>query len=553
MVGINAIIPIFSVIEGGEATDILSRVTFKFFTYTGLSFTVKHLMIFMALMFILKALLLFASKQIGVRMAADYEKNSRSDLFKAMTESFWPYLAKQKAGYLDQILTTDVSRGSALLVHLGGSALIVTNLVVYSLLALNISFVIAFLAFVTGGVFLFALRPLFYKNVVASKEAAQKHKDLAHYTNEIISGMKAIKSAGLENHILKRSLEYFSSMKALYLRVGFLKNISAVILQPISAFFVLGIFAFFYKTNTLHFASFAVIIYAINRVFSNIQAAESEMHILSSSAPHVMSILAYKEEAVFNKEIDKGTEPFKFNKSLEFKNVSFSYDGSLKTLSDISFSISCASLTGIIGPSGSGKTTLVDLLLRLYEPQKGSILIDGEDVAGISLRYWRNNIVYVPQDAFLMNDTIKENIKFYNEGLNDADIIKASQLANIYYFIESLPKKFDTIIGERGIRLSGGERQRIVLARALAKRPQILILDEATSSLDSESESLIQEAVEKLKRHMTIIVIAHRLSTVVNSDKLIVLEMGRILETGTPEEMLQDKESYFFKAYNLKK
>lgn len=553
VVGVNAIIPIFSVIQGGETSDVLSRATKGLFSYAGLPFTVKYLMSFMALMFISKAIFFFISKQINIKIAADYEENTRSELFQAMVKSSWPRLSKQKVGYLDQILTTDVSIGSALLVHVGGAALITTNLIVYTLLALNVSFAIAVSALVLGASVLFIFKPLFYKNRMASEEMTQKYKDLAHDTNEVISGMKVIKSSNRENQVLNRARQYFSLMRALYTRVWFLRNITEASSQPLAAFFILGILAVFYKTSTLSFASFGVIIYAINRIFSNVQASQKEIHILSSAAPHVQSILVYKEQALRNEEGGGGAAPFKFDSLLEFKNVSFSYDGGARALSDISLSINHASLTGIIGPSGSGKSTLVDLLLRLQNPQKGSILIDGEDASQINLRDWRDNIAYVSQEVFLINDTINANIRFYNEELNEKDIVEASKIANIYDFIKSLPEGFETVVGERGLRLSGGERQRIVLARALLRRPQILILDEATSALDNESEALIQKAIEGLKGRTTIIVIAHRLSTVANSDKLIVLEEGRIRETGTPQELLKDQQSYFFRTYNLRK
>lgn len=553
VVGINTIIPIFSIIEGGRPTDIISQTTEKIFSYLDLQYTVKYLIIFIMLMFMVKAVAQFISRYIAIRISADYEENTRADLFKAMTESSWPYLARQKAGHLDQILITDIRIGSSLLVHIGSFILIMTTLAVYSFLAMNVSFIVALLALVFGGVIFLLFTPLFQKNRIASAEMAQKYKDLAHYANEIIYGMKAIKSSLAENAVFQKSLKYFARMKAIYIRVTILKNLTDIVLQPIAILFILGIFAFFYKTQALTFASFAVVVYAINRVFSNIQAAQGEIHMISSAIPHVESILSYKEEAERHKEKSGGVLPFKFDNLLEFKNVGFSYDSRLPTINDVSFSIQRASFTGIIGPSGAGKSTLVDLLLRLLRPQKGEMLIDGEDASNISLSEWRKNIAYVPQEAFLMNDTIYNNIKFFDSSLTAEDIAKATKMANIYDFIKSLPKGFETMVGERGLRLSGGERQRVVLARTLARRPQILILDEATSALDNESEAMIQEAIEKLKRQMTIIVIAHRLSTVISSDKLIVLEGGWVIETGTPAELLKDKQSYFFKVYNLRK
>ncbi|MEK7074695.1 MAG: ATP-binding cassette domain-containing protein, partial [Patescibacteria group bacterium] len=220
-------------------------------------------------------------------------------------------------------------------------------------------------------------------------------------------------------------------------------------------------------------------------------------------------------------------------------------------LTDVSFRIAKNEMVGIIGPSGAGKTTIADLMLRLFVPDNGEIAIDGKDISRFSLHDFRRHIGYVSQDIFLMNDTIADNIKFYNDSIDETHLIEAARMANIYDFIMSLDKGFKTIIGDRGILLSGGQRQRVILARALVRKPAILILDEATSALDNESEALIQKSIEGLKGSVTVIVIAHRLSTIIRCDRLIGLEDGKIVEVGTPQELLENDNSYFSKVYNL--
>jgi ABC-type multidrug transport system fused ATPase/permease subunit len=206
----------------------------------------------------------------------------------------------------------------------------------------------------------------------------------------------------------------------------------------------------------------------------------------------------------------------------------------------------------LIGPSGSGKTTIADLLLRLFKPDSGQITIDGKDINKLDLVEWRRNIGYVSQDIFLMNGTIADNIRFYDDSIGDEAIAKAAKMANIDSFIESCPDKYNTVIGERGVMLSAGQRQRIIIARVLGRNPKLLILDEATSALDNESEIQIQKVIEGLRGKLTVLVIAHRLSTIINSDKLIVLENGNIKEEGKPEDLLRDKDSYFYKVYNIR-
>ena len=210
-------------------------------------------------------------------------------------------------------------------------------------------------------------------------------------------------------------------------------------------------------------------------------------------------------------------------------------------------------MVGLIGPSGAGKTTIVDLLLRLFRPQNGELLIDGTNIDEVDKKSWHDNIGYVSQDIFLINDTIENNIRFYNSSLNHKDIAEVTKSANIYDFIESLPDKLQTFVGERGVQLSGGQRQRIVLARILARKPSILVLDEATSALDNESEHKIQEAIKGLRGKLTILIVAHRLSTVMHADKIAVIKDGIIAEEGSPQELLSNTESYFYKNYNIDK
>ena len=207
-------------------------------------------------------------------------------------------------------------------------------------------------------------------------------------------------------------------------------------------------------------------------------------------------------------------------------------------------------MVGIIGPSGSGKTTLFDIVLRLLEPTKGALVLDGVPVSNIDINIWRKNIAYVSQDIFLINDTVRENIRFFDENVSDEDVVKAAKRAHIYDVIEKLPEGFNTKVGERGVMLSAGQRQRIAIARALARKPQLLLLDEATSALDTESEQHIQRTIQELKGKVTVCVIAHQLSTVREMDMLYVLEDGRVVESGTPDELLKEKGTYFARMYS---
>jgi ABC-type multidrug transport system fused ATPase/permease subunit len=230
----------------------------------------------------------------------------------------------------------------------------------------------------------------------------------------------------------------------------------------------------------------------------------------------------------------------KITGNVSFKKVSFSYPSrpEIEVLKDVNFDINFGQKIAIVGPSGAGKSTIASLLLRFYNIDKGEILIDGKNINAFPLEQLRGNMSIVPQDVILFGGTIKENIAYGKPTATDAEIMQAAKQANAYNFIEGFPEQMETLVGERGIKLSGGQRQRIAIARALLKNPSILILDEATSSLDSESEKLVQEALEVLMQGRTSFIIAHRLSTIRKADQILVLDGGTITEKGTHQELI---------------
>jgi ATP-binding cassette subfamily B protein len=231
--------------------------------------------------------------------------------------------------------------------------------------------------------------------------------------------------------------------------------------------------------------------------------------------------------------------------SIRFNNVTFAHPGSNESLFEkFSLTVDAGEQIGLVGHSGSGKTTLTKLLLRFTDIDAGSITIDDQDISKVTQVSLRKNIAYVPQEPMLFHRSLRENIAYGKPGASDKEILKAAKQANALEFIDKLPEGLDTMVGERGVKLSGGQRQRIVIARAILKNAPILLLDEATSALDSESEKLIQDALEKLMKGRTSIVIAHRLSTIAKLDRIVVLEDGAIREQGSHSELLKHDGMY---------
>ena len=260
------------------------------------------------------------------------------------------------------------------------------------------------------------------------------------------------------------------------------------------------------------------------------------------SADRVIEILDVPlEQDYFGEEKELKSEI----KDIKFENLSFHYDDSPELiLKNINLDVKAGEVIALVGKSGSGKTTLVNLIPRFYEVTEGAIKVNGIDIKNISLKKYRDYIGIVPQESFLFSGSISENIAFGKNGVTEDEIINAAKMANAYDFIMELPNKFETEVGERGVLLSGGQKQRIAIARALIQNPEIMILDEATSALDTESERLVQDALDKLMVNRTTFVIAHRLSTIINADKIVVMENGEIKEIGTHQELLEFKGLY---------
>lgn len=244
--------------------------------------------------------------------------------------------------------------------------------------------------------------------------------------------------------------------------------------------------------------------------------------------------------------ITEGVKEFKsFERRVECKNLNFSYGGGSNVLNNVNAVIEKGKMTAIVGPTGSGKTTLINLILRFYDCPSGAIFVDGEDIRGFTIKSLMSHMALVPQDTLLFNDTFRNNISYGYDVKNDAKLIDVLKKARLYDFVTSLPSGVDTYVGDKGVRLSGGEKQRVAIARALFKECEILILDEATSSLDTKTERLVQEAIDEAIKDRTAIVIAHRLSTIKNADKIIVMNDGSVIEEGVLDGLLQKKGKFF--------
>ncbi|MBU1125719.1 MAG: ABC transporter ATP-binding protein/permease, partial [Candidatus Omnitrophica bacterium] len=386
-----------------------------------------------------------------------------------------------------------------------------------------------------------------------SKRSQERMADINSLLYETIIGTRIVKSFTME----QQEVEKFNRINQDYYKLS-MKSIKRILLLSpatellgcVAAMLVLywgGREVIAGKISFGVFGAFLGCLLQMIRPFKKL----SQVHSLNQQAV-AASVRIYEVLETDPTVVDKpGAEALSgFKESIVFEDVWFSY-GDNDVLKGIDLEINKAQMLAIVGPSGSGKTTLLDLISRFYDPTKGRILIDGIDSKQVSLHSLRQHIGIVTQETILFNDTIWGNIAYGNLQATDEEVMAAAQKAYCHEFIQKLPQGYQTLIGDRGLRLSGGERQRIAIARALLKDPSILILDEATSQLDSESESIVQHALDCLIKGRTVFVIAHRLSTVRTANRILVLDKGQIVEQGSHGELIALKDGIYRKLYQM--
>jgi subfamily B ATP-binding cassette protein MsbA len=490
--------------------------------------------------FLLKNLFFFLNNFFLATIVNGVTRDIRNELFDHITGLSLDYFNKSSTGTLISRITNDVTViNRAITTSFLGLLRDPMLAAVFLFLIVVISLKLTLIAFAVTFGTLFIVKALSARIRKYAERSQEKMAVMTSILQEVISGIRVVKAFAMEKMELekfsKQTQKYFSSMRKL--------ELSGKVIGPMNEVFGISgmvVVLWFGGREVLsgkglaadEFMLFVFALYSLMSPVKNLSKVNAGIQEGVAAAKRVFHVLDQKTSVVSG---DKPAPPMKSGISVE--GVSFSYD-SEPVLRHIDLRIEKGELIAIVGPSGVGKTTLADLIARFYDPLSGRITLDGADIRRFDLTSYRKLLGIVTQETILFNDTVRNNISYGVKTYTEEDISSASVTANAHMFIKDLPEGYDTFIGDRGVRLSGGQRQRLQIARAILKNPPILILDEATSSLDSESELLVQEALGRLMMNRTAIVIAHRLSTVKNAHRIIVLDGGRIVEEGTHDVLL---------------
>lgn len=510
-----------------------------------------QLVIILLVYLILVIMKAVVGRQVSVlinEIVQGYTKYLRNLMYARIVRAEWSCIAGKKKANITNTFTNEIARissGTIMFLKLLSQIIIAVFQISVALL---LSFPLTVVVLLCGAVLFIVMGKTFLEARKLGGTLRSINQELITGILEQLNGVKEVKSYGIEEaqkesfkETTRKSCEYSRRFTELTANSVMYYKIGAAVLISLIFYFAVT----FLKVET---TAMLIIVFVFARLWPIFTSLQSCIQNVFMMIPSYISLKDQLRTFDVNAEKMEPGENFSGKRmikhSIRFRDVCFRYNSSDDfELQKINFEIPVKSMTAFVGKSGSGKSTIVDLLLGLLKPSGGCIMADDQIIDRKNMVRWRQCIGYVPQDPFLFNGTVRENLVRFNPDASDDEMTKALQLSAAWDFIEKLPDGIDTVVGDSGIRLSGGERQRIVLARALLRKPEILVLDEATSALDNENEYKIQHAVEQLSDELTVIVIAHRLSTIQNADKIIYLENGKIIEQGSFQD-IRNQESF---------
>jgi subfamily B ATP-binding cassette protein MsbA len=516
--------------------------------------TLGRFCIFVFLIFLIKNLFWYGQSYLIVKVEQGVIMDLRNKLYIHFHLLPLEYFHGQKTGVLISRITNDITLVKGAVANGFAEALRQGFLfLVYLFLVFWASWKLALLAFLLFPPATLIIGKFGQKVRKSSVLTQEKMGNMTSVLQETISGIRVVKAFVMEKFEIKKftdtSRDYFKTMVKLT-RIGSLGPPLTEILGVFAAVLLLWFAGKDIAAGNLDPGRFFLFLFAMLSLMQPIRTLSHlniDIQQGLAAAKRIFEVLDTEPKI---KDIPQAIRINSLKDNVTFQNISFSYDGDKQVLSNINLEVKAGEIVALVGPSGAGKSTLMDLLPRFYDPLSGKIEIDGINLRKIDLKSLRNLMGIVTQETILFNDTVWNNIAYGHDHASKEEVESAARAANAHEFIMNMPQKYQTIIGDRGVKISGGERQRLAIARALFKNPPILIFDEATSSLDTESEALVQEAIDRLMKGRTVFVIAHRLSTIQNADKIVVLDDGKIVQLGDHKSLIQ-REGLYKRLYEM--
>ena len=489
---------------------------------------------------------------VGQRTVMDL----RNVLYQHVIRQSVSFFKSQSTGTLISHITNDVEKIQQAVSGAMGDLLMQTfALLGYGALVFYYDWKLAIFCFVIAPLAVYPLVTLGRKLRRRTDTGLERWRDITNVLHETISGSRIVKAFRMEASETKRFVEATDGLFRTNMRITRVISMMPPIMELVGGVGMAA--AIWYGSNRIaastmttgEFSSFIAALFMMYMPVKKLSRVNATLQQALSAASRIFAVLDVEHSI---QEIEDAVELPPLSRSIEFKNLDFVYDdGKGATLRDVNLVIKAGQVVALVGTSGAGKSTLASLVPRFYDPTGGVVLFDGVDIRKATLSSLRGQIGLVTQETILFNDTVRNNIGYGLSSVSEGALVAAAEAACALEFIRDLPDGFDTVIGERGERLSGGQRQRIAIARAILKNPPILVLDEATSSLDAESEALLQRALDNLMANRTTLVIAHRLSTIRKTDLIVVMEGGEVRERGTQEELLVRSGGVYRRLYEL--
>jgi len=551
-VGLALVLPTIEFLVGADTVVGEIQIiewTRSAFNAVGLTFELKWTVAVLFAVMTTRSVTLLLQYWLMAKFRARFEGDLKANAYGDIMHAQWPFFLRQRAGILVNALTVESGRAGDAFGALNEIIGTVVNMLVYLTLACAVSWQLTLCTLAATLALIGVFNMLSRIAGILGAGASEANASLLSHIDESLLGAKIVKSEASEDLVESRFRRLVWRQARINELLGIIRGLYSsvselVFLALLVAVLVLG-------TRIIGLPAITMLLFALLflRVIQRARVFQTSLISVSGFLPGLDVVWGIAKDARTSHAAAGGRQFDRLSRGVGFENVTYGYDAERLVLKGVTLSVPAGSMVALVGPSGVGKTTIVDLSIGLLHPKEGRVLVDGWPLESYDSRTWRSKLAYVSQETILFNDSVLRNIAWSRPDATESQVREVARLARAAEFIEAMPEGYATVIGDRGMRLSGGQRQRLALARALLREPELLILDEATSELDTEAEAGIQASIESIRDRTTILIVAHRLSTVTTADILYVLADGAVVESGSASDLLAQR-GVFYRLYN---